>query len=145
PAGIYEFYPVPFSDLSVGHLEIGNDPPERIVDRVEDHRLQTPFGIAFRRWDPCDDRLEDLRHTHSGFSAGGNDFFRFATDQVDDLILHFFRHGAGEVHFIQDGNNFQVVLQGQIEVGDRLRLDALGSVHDQQGTFTGRDGSRYFV
>ena len=37
------------------------------------------------------------------------------------------------------------MLQGQVEVADGLRLNALGGVHDEQGSFAGGDGAAHFV
>ena len=39
--------------------------------------------------------------------------------------------GGGEVDLVQRGDDLQVVLQGQVAVGERLRLDALGGVDDE--------------
>ena len=33
------------------------------------------------------------------------------------------------------------MLESHIEVGDRLSLDPLGSIYDQESTFTGSDGA----
>ncbi len=37
------------------------------------------------------------------------------------------------------------MLQGEVEVADGLRLDPLGSIHDQQGAFARGDGSAHLV
>ena len=42
-------------------------------------------------------------------------------------------------------DDFEVVLEGGILVGNRLCLNALRGIHDQQSAFAGRDAARHFV
>ena len=58
---------------------------------------------------------------------------------------HFFRIGAGQVDLIDDGNDGEVSLKCQVQVGKCLCLDALGGVDDQQCPFTRGKAARYFV
>ena len=39
----------------------------------------------------------------------------------------------------------QVVLEGEIEVGQRLRLDALGGVDEQHRALAGSEGARHLI
>jgi hypothetical protein len=45
-----------------------------------------------------------------------------------------------EVDLVDHRDDFQVVLQGQVQVGQGLGLDALAGIHQQQGPLTGRQG-----
>ena len=51
----------------------------------------------------------------------------------------------GKIDFIDDGNNFQIVIQGQIHVAHGLRFDALRSIHQQQRSIAGSQAARYFI
>ena len=53
--------------------------------------------------------------------------------------------GYGEVYLVEDGDDLEVVLHRQVEVGEGLRLDALARVHDQQRPLAGRYGARDLV
>ena len=50
---------------------------------------------------------------------------------------HALRLGGGQVDLVDDGDKLQIVLVGQVDVGERLRLDALRGVHDQQRALAG--------
>ena len=43
------------------------------------------------------------------------------------------------------GSKLQIIIQGQIEVGDRLRLDPLRGIDDDQRTFASHEGAPHFV
>ncbi len=57
-------------------------------------------------------------------------------DDLLDLAPHQLRVGVGEVDLVDDGDDLEVVVDGLVDVGERLRLDALGRVDDQQRAFT---------
>jgi len=61
------------------------------------------------------------------------------------VVLDLLGHRAGQVHLVEDGDDFEVVLQGEVEVGDGLRLDALRGVHDEQRALAGGNGPRHLV
>jgi len=48
---------------------------------------------------------------------------------------HQLRVGVGQVDLVDDGNDLEVVLEGLVDIGERLRLDALSRVDDQQCAF----------
>ena len=64
-----------------------------------------------------------------------------ATEQVDDLVFHLFDHGGIHVYFIQNRDDGQVVINGKVKVRDRLRLDALRRIDDQECPFACCDGA----
>ena len=48
--------------------------------------------------------------------------------------------GGGEIDLVDDRDYLQVVLHGQVKIGQGLGLDALGRVHEQQRPFAGGQG-----
>src|SRR5690606_14210221 len=144
-AGSDEFYFVAFADLPVLHLEIGHDSAEGIEHRVEYQGLQRRFRIAHGRRDTFHDGVEDIQHPKPGFTRSRNDVFPLAANQIDNLVFYFFGHGARQIHLIQYRNDFEIVLNSQIQVGYGLRLDALGGIDNKQCSFAGRDGTRHLV
>src|SRR5699024_9990283 len=58
-------------------------------------------------------------------------------DDVLDLLLDPVGVGGGQVDFVEHRANIQIVVQGQIGVGQSLGLHALGGVHHQHRTLTG--------
>ena len=62
---------------------------------------------------------------------------RGEADDLLDLLGHLLRIGAGEIDLVDHRDDGEVVLQGQVDVGQRLRLDALGGVDHQQRALAG--------
>ena len=91
------------------------------------------------------DRLEHLLDALPRLARGEQDILVPASDQVDHLVLHLVDHGRIHVDLVQHGDDLQVVPDGQVEVRDRLGLDALRGVHHEQRPFARGDGARDFV
>ena len=68
-----------------------------------------------------------------------------AADQVGDLGRHPLGLGARQVHLVEHRDQLQAGLDGRVGVGDRLRLDALGGVDDQQRPLAGGKAARDLV
>ena len=67
------------------------------------------------------------------------------TDRAFDHFLCALNVSAGQIDLVDDRNNFQPVVDGEIGIGQRLRFHSLGGVHDQQRAFTGSQRTRDFV
>ena len=63
------------------------------------------------------------------------------TDDILDFRCHPLRLRAGEVDFIDNRKHIQVMVQGQVHVGQGLGLDSLGGVHHQYGSVAGSQAS----
>ncbi len=133
------------ADRTVEDAEIGDDAAERIEDRVENKGLQRRLGVPFRRRNARNDRFEYLLDARTRLARGEQNILLAAADQIDHLILHLVDHRRIHVDLVQHGDDFQVVADGQVEVRNRLRLDALRGVDHQQRPFARRDRARHFV
>ena len=71
--------------------------------------------------------------------------FALAADQVDHLVDHLVDHRRVDVDLVEHGDDFQIVPDGQIEVRNRLCLDALRGVDHQQRPFARGDRARHLV
>ena len=81
-------------------------------------------------------------------ACSGTDQRRVAavkTDDVLNLMLCDIGTGIHHVNLVDDGNDLKIVVQRKIGVGKRLRLHALGGIHDKNSAFASRKGSRYFI
>ena len=58
-------------------------------------------------------------------------------DNILDLMLDPLRVGGGQIDFVDHRPDLQIVVQGQIGIGQRLRLDALTGVHHQHRPLAG--------
>ncbi len=61
----------------------------------------------------------------------------FQADEVFDLFDCFFGLSPGQIDLIDHGNEFEVVFNRKVGIRERLRLDALRSIDDEQCAFTG--------
>ena len=144
-ARVEELDVLALADRAVEDAEIGDDAPEGVEHRVEDQRLQRGRVVALRGRDALHDGLENLLDAGAGLARGEQDVLLPAADQVDDLVLHLVDHRRLHVDLVQHGDDLQIVPHGQVEVRDRLGLDALRRVDDQQGPFARGDGARHLV
>ena len=143
--GGHEFHEVAFVNGAVEDAEVRDDATERVEDRIEDHRLERLLHVALGCRDAFNHSLENGFDTQACFAAGGQDVLHVASNEVDDLFAHHFRICRIQVHFVEHGNDLQVMLQRQVQVADGLGLNALGGVHNQKRTFTCRNGPGHFV
>ncbi len=80
------------------------------------------------------------------FLGGGVDHLvDVEADDARQLFGHALRLGVRQVDLVDDGDDRQVVLEGGVEVGQRLRLHALCGVDDQQGALAGHQRARDLV
>ena len=70
---------------------------------------------------------------------------RVEADHGFDLLANALRLGRRQIDLVDHRNDFQVVMQRQIGIGQRLRFHALRCVHHQQRAFAGLQAARNFV
>ena len=93
----------------------------------------------------CDDRLEHVDHVQAGLGADRDGVVGVDADDGLDLLLDALDVGGRQVDLVQHRHDFQALLDRGVAVGDRLRLDALRGVDDQQRAFAGGQRARDFV
>ncbi len=135
----------PRRDDAVEDTRQDDDAAVGVVPRVEDQRFERRVRIALRRRQPVDDRLEDLVDAGALFRARQNRLARIEPDDVFDLALGFVRLRARQIDLVDDRDDLEVVLDRQVGVRQRLRLDALRGVDEEQRAFAGGERSRHFV
>ena len=86
---------------------------------------KTVLVIAHRMRHTFDHSRQNIFHSHAGLARCTNDIFTFATQQVDYFIFHLLGHCTCHITLVHHGNNFEVVLQCHIKVGNSLRLHSL--------------------
>src|SRR5271156_5469196 len=116
-----------------------------VIPTVEDERADGVLVGRFRRRDSRDDRFEHLVDADALLSAGQNRVRSIKPDDFLDLLLGTFDVGAGQIDFVDHGNNFETVIEREINVGERLRLDPLARVDHQQRALTCSQAARHFV
>ena len=96
-------------------------------------------------WDAVHDRVEDVHHALAGLGGDLQDLFLFHAEKLHEFLRDGRNVGYGEVYLVEDGDDLQVVLHRQVEVGERLGLYALARVHDEERSLAGCYGPRDLV
>ena len=89
-------------------------------------------GSPVGRWKRRDDGLEDVVGAGALLGAGQDGGAAVEADDVLDLTLALVGLRAGQVDLVDDRDDLEVVVHGQVGVGQRLGLDALRGVDQQQ-------------
>src|SRR5215510_10585341 len=145
--------------LAVGHEEDALSRPYSAVDEadvdhhaligviegVEDKGLQRRAGIAGRRRDPRHDGLEHLRHARAVLGGDGEGLVAVQAEDVRDLGPGALDIGGGLVDLVDHGHDLESAVEGEVEVGEGLRLHPLSRVHDEHGALAGRERTRDLV
>ena len=72
-------------------------------------------------------------------------FIGIQTEVFRDLLAGLFDIRRGQIDLVDHRDQIQIVLERQIEVGDRLGFDTLRCIDQQQGTLTGHERSADLV
>ena len=127
------------------HADVRNHAAVRVIVGVKDQGAQRRVVVRLRRGDELHDLLHDRRDVDAllrgdrGRVLGGN------ADDVLDLLADALGVRAGQVDLVHDGHNLQPRVNGEVGVGERLRLDALRRVHDEHGSLARREAARDLV
>ena len=91
------------------------------------------------------DGFENFFGADSFFGAGKDGVFRVQADDVFDLVLDARDFRARQIDFVDDGNDFEMMVQGQVGVGERLRFNSLRGIDHQKRSFAGGKASGNLV
>jgi len=134
-AGLHELDLLALFQDAVDHAHQDDDAEIRIVPAVDQHRLQRRLRVAAGRRDLGDDRLEDLDDAYPGLRRREHRLGCIDADHVLDFLAHLLGLGGGQIDLIDHRHDLVVVLDRLVDVGERLRLDALRGIHHQQRAF----------
>mmetsp|Transcript_37927 Transcript_37927/g.88256 ORF Transcript_37927/g.88256 Transcript_37927/m.88256 type:complete len:220 (-) Transcript_37927:531-1190(-) len=135
--------------LSVDHAKEHNDTTILIVHTIknqgfERHGFSVPVGCLGRRYF-LHDPLHNIVDPDPALRTGLYDVGAVQPDRVLDLLRHSLRLRRRQIDLVQHGNALQIVLQGQVDVRHRLRLDSLTGVHHQQRPLARREAAAHLV
>ena len=104
---------------------------------VEDQALERAFRVALRGRDPRDDGLEDVGDPGAVLGRGEDDLLARDGEHVFELIDDGGRIGRGQVDLVEDRDEREVLAHREMDVGQRLGLDALRRVDDEDRALAG--------
>ena len=132
-------------ELPVDDPDVGDDTAVGVVDRVEDHRAGGRVGDADRGRHLAHDPVEQRVHADAGLRRDPQHVGGVAADEVRQLLGELLRLGGGQVDLVEHRDDGEVVLHRQVEVGERLGLDALGGVDQQDRALAGGQRAGHLV
>ena len=93
----------------------------------------------------CDDSRQHVVDAQAGLCGNGDRLERIQPQIRIDLLAHALDVRGRQIDLVDHRQKLQIIIQGQIEVGDRLRLNPLGSIDNNQRAFAGHEGTPHFV
>ena len=144
-SGSHHFDPASPADFSVHNPHGNNDSFIGIIDRIKDQRLQRRVPVSLRRRNLADNGLQNLIHMLPCLCGNLRSILRLNPDNVLNLVNHSLRIRAGQVNFIDNRDNFQIIIQCQIDITQCLRLHSLRGVYHQHCAVAGRQAAGNFI
>src|SRR5262249_2479698 len=120
-----------WTQRSVDDADTRNGAAVFVVERIEDQRAQRSVGLAGRRRNAFHDRLEQLVDADPGLRPHEPALVRVGADEIVHFLLATLRLRAGQVDLVQDGDDLESGVEREEEVRERLRLNALRRVDDE--------------
>ena len=102
-----------------------------VVVAVEDEALERLRRVALGGGHAGHDRLEDLGHAGAVLGRREDDLLARDRQDVLQLVHDRLRVRRRQVDLVEDRDERQPLLEREMDVGQRLRLDALGRVDDE--------------
>ena len=112
---------------------------------VEDQRLGRLARVPARRRNPIDDRLEHRLDALPRLGRHRQHVGGVEPDHVLDLLRDAHGIRRRQIDLVHDRDQLEVRVDREIGVGERLGLDALGGVDDQERAFAGGERPRDLV
>ena len=119
------------AERAVDDLHVGHDTAVGVVDRVEDHRAGGGVLDADRGRHLADDLVQQLGHADAGLGGDPQDVLGLAADQIGQLGGELLGLGGRQIDLVEDGDDRELVLHRQVEVGEGLGLDPLSGVDEE--------------
>ncbi len=85
-----------------------------------------------------DNLLQHLVDAYTVFGGNKGGVLGLQADHIFNLLNHSLRLRAGQIDLVDHREHIQIVIQCQIHIGQGLGFNALGRVHHQNSTVTGR-------
>ena len=128
---------VPLFEDAVDDADEDDDPLVLVIPGIEQERLQRLVRVPDRRRNFLDYLLQDFPGADTLLGAGKDRIVSIDADDVLDLLHHPLGFSRRQIDLVEHREYLQVVLKGQINVRQRLSLDPLRRIDDQQASFTG--------
>ena len=130
---------------AVDDADVGHHAAVLVELGVEDQRARRRVGVAGGRRHLLDELLEHVLDALAGLARDPPDGVGRLAQQLGDLLGHALGLGAGQVDLVQARDELEAGVDGEVGVGQRLGLDALRRVDDEQRALARRQAARDLV
>ena len=124
---------------AVNDTHVGDDAAVRVVHGIKNHRARGRLGVALGGRDSLDDAVEQLLDALAGLAGDLEDLVLVAADQLGNLVGVLLGLSTRQVDLVQDRDDREIILEGQVQVRERLCLDALRRIDKEDRTLTRRE------
>ena len=128
---------LPLAQFSVNDANKHNDPEIGVIPAIDEKRLQRLLPLAFGGRQACDNGFEDVFDALTGFGRNLHRITGIQADHILDLGADAVRLGCGQIDLVQHRYNLVIIVERLIDIGERLGLDPLAGVDDEERTFAG--------
>ena len=116
-----------------------------IVPAVDEKRLERRIDITLGRWEARHDCLKHLVDAQASLGGDLHGVGGIDANDILDLRLDARNVGSRQVDLVEHRHDLVIGIQRVIDVGEGLRLDALGRIYDQERAFHGGHGAGDFI
>ena len=136
-AGLHHADAVALAEGALEDADEDDDAEIGVVPAVDEHGLERGVGVAGGGGEAGDDGFEHVGDAEAGLGGDFDGVGGVDADDVLDLLADAGGLGGGEVDLVEDGDDLVAGVDGLVDVGERLGLDALGGVDDEQRALDG--------
>ena len=134
-AGLHHLDPVALAQHAVDDADQNDDAEIGVIPAVDQHRLQGRVALARRGRQALHDRLQHILDPEPRLRRDQHGAGRVDPDDILDLLGHPLRLGGGQVDLVEDRHDLVIRVDRLIDIRQRLRLDPLRGIDDQQRAF----------
>ena len=113
--------------------------------RIKDECLEGFSSVAYRRRDALDHLVQQGFHAFACLAAHLQYLFGGDAQNLLYLLRTSFYVGGWEVYLVEGGDYLKIAIQSVVAVGQRLRLYALGGIHQQNSPLASRQRTRHLI
>ena len=136
---------IAFGERSVDDADQADHAPVGVVVRIEHQGAQRRRRIPFRRREAVDDGFEQLVDAFPGLGRDPDRLIRRAAEHGGQLAGDSVWIGRRQIDLVDDRDDLEAFLDGEIGIGQRLGLDTLGGIGHQERSLARLETSGYLV